>query len=236
MPPDRRMREIWQAGVDLNQLLARARSCASSSGARTPPAPRDAFGGRSVTSRWIMPDDGSAWANLFESFRASAFRLEGMQTYDAPGEADAVARFVAGEAHEADTSWWTSMVRSRRAAGCTMTRVRVITEPITDYTRFELAVYPDLVAAGDEVRVIHVPDESRPRTSGCSTMSSYGACTTPTMGRMSAPSSSATHWRSNSIDDGAPLPLGDQYHSTPISRTGRSPKTVEPSTRGGSAF
>jgi hypothetical protein len=106
-------------------------------------------------SRWITPDDGAAWRTLFESFSASAFRLEGLQTYDAPGEAEAVARFLAGEDPQADTSWWTSMVQGHRAAGHTMSRVRIVTEPLTDYTRFELAVYPQLVEAGDDIRVIH---------------------------------------------------------------------------------
>lgn len=113
-------------------------------------------------NRWITPDDGAAWRALFEGFESSAFRLEQLQTYDAPGENEAVERFVAGKPHGADTSWWTSMVRDHRAAGHTMSRVRIVSEPLTDYTRFELAIFPDLVAAGDEIRILAASDDERP--------------------------------------------------------------------------
>lgn len=35
-----------------------------------------------------------------------------------------------------------------------MSRVRIIVEPPTDYTRFELHAYPMMIAAGDDIRVI----------------------------------------------------------------------------------
>lgn len=111
-------------------------------------------------NRWITPEDWPTWRALFEGFTASAFRLEQLQTYDAPGENEAVERFIAGQPHGADTSWWTSLVRDHRKAGHTMSRVRVVTEPLTDYTRFELAVFPDLVAAGDEIRVLALDDDT----------------------------------------------------------------------------
>ncbi len=59
--------------------------------------------------------------------------------------------FDAGQPHRLDTRWWRSMVAGHRSAGTSTRRVRVVTEPLTDYTRFELAVYPDLVAAGEDI-------------------------------------------------------------------------------------
>lgn len=110
-------------------------------------------------TRWITPDEPNDWVQLLESFRSSAFRLEALQDYDSPGEAEAIARFVAGKPHGADTSWWRAMTRRHRAAGHTMSHVRVITEPMTDYTRFSLAIYPELVEAGEEIRIIYAPTE-----------------------------------------------------------------------------
>jgi hypothetical protein len=37
-----------------------------------------------------------------------------------------------------------------------MSRVRVIIEPPSDYTRFELVAYPVMAAAGDDIRIISV--------------------------------------------------------------------------------
>lgn len=108
-----------------------------------------------MSQRWIGPDD-EGFADLFTTFSASAYRLEGRQDYNEPNEAEALARFVAGQPADLDTSGWERMLRANRAAGRTVTRVRVIVEPLTDYTRLELAVYPSLVAAGEDIRVIAV--------------------------------------------------------------------------------
>ncbi|MFB6722884.1 DUF6879 family protein [Kribbella sp. NPDC056345] len=114
-------------------------------------------------SRWIGPADTAEWLSLFEDFSQSAFRLEGLQTYDATGEEEeAVARFLADGTYDLDLSWWTSMVKGHTDSGHKMTRVRVIVEPLTDYTRFELAGYPQMDAAGDEIRIIEAPEGTWP--------------------------------------------------------------------------
>jgi hypothetical protein len=48
------------------------------------------------------------------------------------------------------------------AAGCTKITVRVVVEPQTDYTRMELATYRLIVAGGEDVRVIVVPEGTWP--------------------------------------------------------------------------
>ncbi|MFF1819292.1 DUF6879 family protein [Kribbella sp. NPDC058245] len=113
-------------------------------------------------SRWIRPADTAEWLSLFADFSQSAFRLEGLQTYDATGEEEAVARFLADGTYDLDLSWWTSMARRHADAGHKMARVRVIVEPLTDYTRFELAGYPQMDAAGDEIRIIVAPEGTWP--------------------------------------------------------------------------
>jgi hypothetical protein len=109
----------------------------------------------------IEADDWAAWGELFE-FASSAYRLETLQTYAEPDEAAAVARFLAGQDPDLDTSWWEALVARHRAAGRTMTRVRVLSEPLSDYARFQLPYYARFARAGEDIRIIATPIGSWP--------------------------------------------------------------------------
>lgn len=89
-------------------------------------------------------------------FRKRVFRLECLDWYDAPNEHEPYARFLAGQ--PADLTWrepWKRLVRDTRASGRIMQRVHIVTEPVSDYIRFELLhVYPANVEAGEDVRVL----------------------------------------------------------------------------------
>jgi hypothetical protein len=89
-------------------------------------------------------------------FRHRVFRLETLDWYDAPNEREPYARFLAGQ--PADSSWrepWKRLVRETRASGRIMQRVHVVTEPVSDYIRFELLrAYPANVEAGEDVRIL----------------------------------------------------------------------------------
>lgn len=63
----------------------------------------------------------------------------------------------ASEPLDIDLSRTVPKTRAQVASGRTKTRVRVVVEPQTDYTRFELAIYPRLAAAGEDIRIIAVP-------------------------------------------------------------------------------
>jgi uncharacterized protein DUF6879 len=89
-------------------------------------------------------------------FRHRVFRLETLDSYDAPNEREPYARFLAGQ--PADLAWrepWQRLVREVQASGRIMQRVHVVSEPVSDYIRFELLrVYPANVEAGEEVRIL----------------------------------------------------------------------------------
>ena len=89
-------------------------------------------------------------------FRHRVFRLETLDWYDSPNEHEPYRRFLAGE--PADLAWrepWKRLVRDVRASGRIMERVHVVTEPVSDYIRFELTrVYPANVEAGEGVRIL----------------------------------------------------------------------------------
>ena len=101
---------------------------------------------------------------LFNNFTRSAWRLECQGAYDEPEEREPLRRFLADEPD--DGSWfadWLEWVRALRTTDRTIGRVRVLTEPLTDYLRFELSITPAAVEAGEDIRAL--PD-ARFRTLG----------------------------------------------------------------------
>ncbi|MGI5126549.1 DUF6879 family protein [Pseudonocardia sp. CA-107938] len=108
-------------------------------------------------TRWITSSSDPAWAALFTSFTKSAFRLEGQQIYDSESEREDFAKFLAGEPIDPSFfEWARPKITAQIAAGRHQTTVRVVVEPQTDYTRFEMATYPEFVAMGEDIRVISV--------------------------------------------------------------------------------
>jgi hypothetical protein len=107
-----------------------------------------------MARRIITSNASPEWAGLFTSFTRNAFRLEARQHYTSSGEEEVFARFRAGKDPKVDLSWWIGLVKGHVAAGQRMSRVRVVIEPPSDYTRFELAHFPAFADAGDDVRII----------------------------------------------------------------------------------
>lgn len=98
---------------------------------------------------------GGEFAGLFTSFHRTAWRFETQLTYAEDYEQAELRRYLSGA--PLDVTYltdWLSVVRAATAAGRTFQRVRVVTEPLTDYLRFELAVAPHNVAAGEEIRLL----------------------------------------------------------------------------------
>jgi hypothetical protein len=101
---------------------------------------------------------------LFESFLASAFRLEALPRYSVPGEAEAFRLFLEGNPKPARKDGpWQEMIRRHRREGRLMQRVRVIRGGLTDYLRWEMGWgYPDNAAAGEDIRILHVGADDLP--------------------------------------------------------------------------
>ena len=93
-----------------------------------------------------------AW--WLQNFEQSAFRLETLPEYNVPQETDMLAQFKDGEeVRMPDDHPWLERVRQHTEAGRVMRRVRVVSDPLTDYLRFELSMYHQTVAAGEDIRV-----------------------------------------------------------------------------------
>lgn len=105
-----------------------------------------------------MPEmeNRAAFERLFATFEHSAWRLETQGVYHETDEAEPFRRFMAGEPD--DLSWfedWLDMLGSAMSSGRKVGRVRVLTEPLTNYLRFELGTVSwSAVAAGEDIRVL----------------------------------------------------------------------------------
>lgn len=107
--------------------------------------------------------DGKAWRTFFDSYGREAFRLETRSVYSVGDEQAEFQKFLAtGELHIPDDDSWLTRIRAFRSSGRWIGRVHVIRQPLTDYLRYEFAVYRHTVQAGEEVRILDLTGRSDP--------------------------------------------------------------------------
>jgi hypothetical protein len=109
-------------------------------------------GGRTL-SRFIQP--GPEFAQLFDAFEHTAFRLEVRATYAPSYEEESFRRFLAGEPYELpwmDT--WLSMVCAAAREGRRFMRVRVVGLPLGDYNRWSYVIAQHNITAGEDIRYL----------------------------------------------------------------------------------
>lgn len=94
--------------------------------------------------------------DLYRDCALSAWRVEALQHYTVPGDEERQRAFHAGEAlpppgpGKRDDL---ALISRLTGEGRTVGRIHVIDRPLSDYVRYELAVYAENVAAGEEVRI-----------------------------------------------------------------------------------
>jgi hypothetical protein len=104
----------------------------------------------------LNPDQ---WRALFAGARHSAVHLEMRDAYAVEDETDDIARFnatgrldLAAEAEAPERLWWLDLMRQTKKRGVRLRRARIISEPVSDYIRYEYAGAPLNIMAGEEVR------------------------------------------------------------------------------------
>jgi hypothetical protein len=103
-------------------------------------------------------------AQLLETFRSSAFRLETLQAYNVAQEAEMIAAFKSGETVKLpDDHPWLKRVREATITGRQMQRVRIVSYPLSEYVRFEMSLYPHSLASGEDIRIA----EACPELAAC---------------------------------------------------------------------
>jgi hypothetical protein len=100
---------------------------------------------------------GDDFDALFDSYDHTAFRLEVRESYlGVSYEPEPYRRFMAGEPDAGE--WiepWLEGVKARAAVGKTMHRVRVVSLPLSDYSRFSLATCERFNnPAGEDIRYL----------------------------------------------------------------------------------
>jgi hypothetical protein len=104
----------------------------------------------------VVPPGSVDWPGLFGRFEHTCFRLETRQQYAEPGEEGPLQSFLAGQEPSSypDKEAWLAVVRAGVAAGKVLQRVHVVSEPLTDYLRFEIGWSYRLNAeAGEDIRI-----------------------------------------------------------------------------------
>lgn len=94
--------------------------------------------------------------SLIEGFAREALHLEMRDVY-AAADHSRFRRWQAGDAFDPaeEAEWWRpwrDMMRRHREAGKTLRRLRVVSEPVTEYIRFEWLDAAELVRLGEDVR------------------------------------------------------------------------------------
>ncbi len=92
---------------------------------------------------------------LFHTFEHTAFRLEVRDTYDASYENESLRKFLTDEPD--DLPWmqsWLDMLREATAKGRRFARVRVVSMPLTAYSRFGVWCAQFTNAAGEDIRYL----------------------------------------------------------------------------------
>lgn len=90
---------------------------------------------------------------LVKSIKRSAVHLESRDAYGTVTELPHMAKWAAGEPD--DLQWlegWCDTVREHVAAGRTVKRARVVSEPLSDYQRWSHSIAHPMVAAGEDIR------------------------------------------------------------------------------------
>lgn len=104
---------------------------------------------------------GDELGKLFETFTASAFRLETLPEYRVPQDVESLRLFRDGQPRPAwrDERPWLETVRNAIARGARMQRVRLVSRPLTEYQRFQFSWgYVENSEAGEEIAILdHVP-------------------------------------------------------------------------------
>jgi hypothetical protein len=98
--------------------------------------------------------DDDEFGRLFEEFEHTAYRLETRERYVVDYGEEPFRAFLAGRPHYEWFQDWEKLIRGLVAEGKRFERVRVVSEPLSDYTRFSMDVARLNVRAGEDIRYL----------------------------------------------------------------------------------
>lgn len=104
-----------------------------------------------------MTSSTSSSERFMASFRRSAWRLEALDQYNPRTDGDFAVwrdegRLLPLEERPTKLAWM-ALIEQAVGEGKTLCQVHVLDRPLTPYLEYELATYPENVAAGQEIRI-----------------------------------------------------------------------------------
>jgi hypothetical protein len=90
--------------------------------------------------------------NPFETFQRFAFRLEGLPQYIVDEEKEPIKYFKRTGLIKISDSSWPKLIQKNTEAGKKMERLRLLSDELTDYERYELQAYSG-PSAGEEIHL-----------------------------------------------------------------------------------
>ncbi|MDX2679305.1 DUF6879 family protein [Streptomyces sp. NY05-11A] len=104
-----------------------------------------------------MPQNMPSFDELLDGAQHSAVHLEMRDAYGVASEADDFARWKSTGQRDTDPDspyWgpWVALIRRTVARGVTVRRARIVSEPVSDYIRYEHASTVVNLGAGEQVR------------------------------------------------------------------------------------
>jgi hypothetical protein len=111
--------------------------------------------------QWVQ--SGGEFFQLCTTYRHSSWRWECQGTYHEPSEREPIQHWRDGHNDLSFMDNWLSTIRRLRAEGKTFHRVRMLTEPRTEYLQWMLSFTHLNVEAGEDIRWIQ---ESQARKLG----------------------------------------------------------------------
>jgi hypothetical protein len=109
--------------------------------------------------------DGDEWREMFRGIQSEAWRLETLPQYLVPQEAEEIEAFRSGKRIDPHTysSPYTDDLKRLRTEGKRKGRVHVLTQPLSEYLRFEFSRYYAAHAlAGEDIRILDVTGRENP--------------------------------------------------------------------------
>jgi hypothetical protein len=103
--------------------------------------------------------------DFFAGFTRTAWRLEAQPAYGTPTSDPSFGAFLANgmqlpplDERPAKQQWMAAVRHATQVEGKQLARVHVLSQPLTPYRVYELATYPENIAAGEDVRIASVDD------------------------------------------------------------------------------
>jgi hypothetical protein len=100
----------------------------------------------------VTPVTDEEFEELLASFGREAIHLEMRDAYGTAVELPHMARWAAGEPD--DLEWlqgWCAALRKHVKAGKSVRRVRIVSEPLSDYQRWSYSIAYPMVEAGEDI-------------------------------------------------------------------------------------